>query len=132
MNDKPVIDFSTTVPAGGDVTITEKMDTDGFVTSLYARAHPGEETEVARKFRIWHGGKENGNPVSLIRFPEDSAPYLVGDNQTWDFNMRREFKEDDVIEVKYSSTADYDHPVSTVIAVEQERDLISTLTGGLL
>lgn len=132
MHDKPVLDFSTTVPAGETIRISEKMDTDGFVTHLHARAYPGEETDIERSFRVWQGGKENGNPLSIIRHIENANDYLVGDDQTWDFDLRRSFDEDDEIEVVYRSTSDYDHPVSTVLAIENERDLIGTLTGGIL
>lgn len=132
MNDKPVIDFSTTVPARDSLTISETMDTDGYVTNLYARAYPGEENEIQRRMRIWQGGKDNGNPVSLVRYPEGSDAYLAGDDQTWNFSLRREFSEDDVLEVKYTSNSEYDHPVSTVLAVETESGLIDALTGGLL
>lgn len=131
MEDKPVIDLSTTVAPGETVAVSHQFDKSGFITHLHARAYPGEETSVQRNFRLWRGGRDEGNPVSLIRSPEGANDALVGDNQTWDFAMRREFEQDDVLEVSYQNTGNYTYPVSTVVAIDYDRGLIERL-GGLL
>lgn len=128
-DEKPVIDFSTEVAPDSTVSIEHRFDTDGYVTHLHARAYPGEETAVQRTFQLWKGGKNNGNPIPLVRSPDGANDALIGDDQTWDFDMRRRFEADDVLEVKYRNTGNYDYPVSTVMAVDHDSGMIDRLAG---
>lgn len=131
MEDKPVIDFSTSVAPGEKKTVAHTFDTDGYITHFHARAYPGEETDVERSVLLWQGGKDNGNPIPIIRSPEGANDTLVGDEQTWDFEMRRAFDADDTLEVVYRNNGSYTHPVSTVIAVDEARNIFEKL-GGIL
>lgn len=131
MQDKPVIDFGTVVDPGGTEKVSHTFDSSGFITHLHARAYPGEERAVSREFLLWRGGKDNGNPIPIVRRAADSQDGLRGDNETWDFSMRREFSQNDVLEAVYRNDGSFSYPMSTVMAVDHDRGLIEKL-GGLL
>lgn len=131
MEDKPVINFGTTIQPGEKKSITHKFDSSGYLTHLHARAYPGEDRSVERRVFLWRGGRDNGNPIPVMRSPEGADEFLSGQDETWKFDMRRGFGQHDELEVQYRNTGDYAYPCSLVVTVEHERSLLEKL-GGLL
>lgn len=131
MNDKPVINLGTTIGAGDSKSVSHTFDKAGYITQIHARAYPGEDRSVERRIRLWRGGKDEGNPIPVIRQGDGSDAYLSGQDETWQFDMRREFREKDEIEVSYKNTGEYAYPVQMLVTVEHERSLIEKI-GGLL
>lgn len=123
MEKAPPILLQGEVSAGGTVTQEHKFDTGGVVNRLYSVAYAGEEADVERRAVLLKGGKDTGHAVNLLT-PADSGdtasdPFLAGENQTWDFSMRREFEAGDILQVKWTNKDGTNaYPVQAVVGVD--------------
>lgn len=137
MNSQTPILFQGTVAAGGTLTMEESFENAGTITRLYSKAYVGEETSVRRYFQLLPGGRED-SPVNLVTAAtdadEDSEEFLAGNDQEWDFPMRRQFPADSRLRVRFENQdANNAYPVHAIVNADREgvASVLSSLAGVL-
>jgi len=99
------------------------------VQRIYARSYIGQETDVEYHCELIPDGA--GNTINLIaQSTSDSIDHLIGNEQTWDFPLRREFDMDDELRFRYvNNDANNDQPVHLRVHVDYEGSLMDRLRG---
>jgi len=123
------------VDAGSAAEFTHKFSRSGVINRIYAVSYPGQEIDVEYSVNLVPDGA--GNSINLVaRATDNSLGYLAGDDQTWDFPLRRSFDPNDELRFKYvNNDSNNAHPVHLRVHVDYGGpmiDQLKRLTGGIL
>jgi len=118
------------VDSNSTAKFSHTLNRSGTITRIYAESYPGQETDVEYHCELIPDG--GGQAINLIaQASDDALGYLIGNDQTWNFPIRRDFSMDDEIRFKYvNNDSNNSHNVHLRVHVDYEGSMIDRLRGG--
>lgn len=113
--------LQTEVPAGETVELSHTFRDSGIIKRFYSPAYTGEETDVRRYAELGSASSDHASSLFTIAADSDrnGDPYLAGDDQRWDFDMRWEFARGDMVTVRFENMdTTNSYPVQAIIGVD--------------
>lgn len=118
MTHKSAVNFESEVSPAGSLKLQQQFDKSGTITSVYATAYPGEETDVQRYFEVVTDATTRPVLTPANDGDDTAERYLSGDDQNWNMDVSEPFDAGDRVQLRVVNNDGANaYPISAVVGV---------------
>ncbi|WP_353853165.1 hypothetical protein [Dehalobacter restrictus] len=110
------VSFRVNLAAGEEVTLTERIKSDGTIESMRARFYAGQENCLQIRPCVLQKGRKS--LIDLLTYPEGTVNYISGEDDTFEYPVVLSVQNDDEIKLYCKNVGDYEYTIVIDIVID--------------